>query len=129
MKVEKEKSTNKVQPISTTVDFEMREIGDKKLQELGPTDVGYNEPKTVPKTSSYFAPKVQRPSFNFFNVDDQEDDNYDLEFMGKKRSGNLMEMIPGRKSLNAEQQDEKWRDCQSSFMDYIGKLNTLMSGH
>jgi hypothetical protein len=77
--------------------------------------VGYGEEDVVHKPSLFFN-KASRPSFSL--SEDICDGADDMTFLSKRST---LE----RKPLIGDV--EKWKDCQNSFMNYIGRLNTLVN--
>jgi hypothetical protein len=54
------------------------------------------------------------------------DINDDLAFFNSKPAFNYVPFAEKR-AVSFSGTDEKWRDCQNSFMTYMGKLNNIMS--
>lgn len=78
--------------------------------------MGYGEePDAVHKPSLLFN-KPSRPSFSL--SEDICDGADDMTFLNKR---SILERKPFIENA------EKWKDCQNSFANYIGRLNTLMN--
>ena len=103
-------------------------IDEKKEDDIKPTDTGYDcEPDMFsgPVRSS-FMPLRTRPSFSLFAAEEHHDINEDIAMLSKKRQMESIEVLPFCKKVSLASNDEDVKECHSSFMDYIGKLGSLM---
>ena len=71
-------------------------------------------------------PLMTRPSFSLFAAEENQDINEDLAMLSKKRQLENLEVLSNCKKMSLASNDEDVKECQSSFMDYLGKLGTLM---
>ena len=100
----------------------------KKDDDMIPTDANYQDEPKIEKKSSNFVPiSSSRPTFSIFGAEEANDDiDADLALLTKKTPvSNQDGILSQKKELSS--QEAKWLDCQSSFLNYMGKIRGLMN--